>query len=127
MTTGSRILVVEDHPASLDLMLYLLRARGHDVVGVTNGEAAMEAAVESRPDVIVCDVMLPDFDGPVLLGRLRARPDLRAVPVIAVTALAMDSDRERALGAGFDAYIAKPIVPETFGEQIEDFLPKVGV
>jgi two-component system cell cycle response regulator len=81
-------------------------------------------AIEHRkPDLIVCDIQMPEMDGYALLSWLRANPALRDTPVVAVTALAMVGDRERILAAGFDGYLAKPIVPESFAEDVGVFLP----
>jgi two-component system cell cycle response regulator len=117
------ILVVEDNPASLELMTYLLTAFGHRVRSAPDGEAALEAARRRPPDLIVCDVHLPRLDGYELARRLKDDPALRGVPLVAVTALAMVGDREKLLAAGFDSYLAKPIDPETFVNQLERFLP----
>ena len=102
-------------------MLYLLRSFGHRVKGVLTGQEGMDAALRDPPDVIVCDVMLPDVHGTKVVKRLREQPATEAVPIVAVTALAMDGDRERLLQAGFDGYLSKPIVPETFVATIETF------
>ena len=75
------------------------------------------------PDLIVCDVQLPDIEGFEVARWLKSHPELRAIPLVAVTALAMVGDRDRVLAAGFDGYLAKPIDPETFVRQIEGFLP----
>src|SRR5205807_9611902 len=74
------------------------------------------------PDLIVCDVQLPDMDGYEVARWLKSDPGLRTVPLVAVTALAMVGDRDRILAAGFDGYLAKPINPETFVRQMEVFL-----
>ena len=81
------------------------------------------AADREHPDLIICDVQLPDIDGFEVARRLKRDPELRPIPLVAVTALAMVGDRDRVLAAGFDGYLAKPIDPEMFARQIEDFLP----
>src|SRR3989442_2211045 len=116
---GLSILVVEDDAPSLHLMTYLLKSFGHNVTAALDGEEALLAAEQQRPDVIVCDIQLPKLDGYDVVRRLKRDPALHAIPVIAVTALAMVGDRDRVLSAGFDGYIGKPIVPETFVSQIE--------
>ena len=78
---------------------------------------------QSQPDLIVCDVQLPGIDGYALARQLKCDPDLRTIPLVAVTALAMVGDRDHILAAGFDGYISKPIIPETFVAQVEAFLP----
>ena len=120
----ARILVVEDNPANLELMTYLLRAFGHEPLAAADGESGVETALRELPELIVCDLQLPRMDGYALLERLRAAPSLRGVPVVAVAAFAMVGDRDRVLAAGFDGYLTKPIEPETFVKQLEDFLPQ---
>lgn len=115
----ARILVIEDNPASLELMCYLLQAFGHRVYTATDGERGESVAREQMPDLIICDVQLPVVDGLELAHRLAEDTQLSRIPRVAVTALAMVGDRDKVLAAGFDGYIAKPIVPETFVGQIE--------
>lgn len=119
---GARILIVEDNPANLELMSYLLSAFGHDVLAAQDGQRGLDTAWRERPDLIVCDVQLPDMDGYEVARWLKSNPDLRAIPLVAVTALAMVGDRDRVLAAGFDGYLAKPIDPEAFVPQVEAFL-----
>lgn len=118
-----RILVADDNKANLDLMLYLLRAFGHDAEGVSDGLAALAAAEAGDFDLILTDILMPGIDGYELLRRIRAGSRLPATPVVAVTALAMPSDAQRIAAAGFDAYITKPIEPQTFVAQVEAVLP----
>jgi two-component system cell cycle response regulator len=118
----ARVLVIEDNPENLQLMDYLLRAFGHEVMTATSGEDALDEVHGLRPDLIVCDVQLPGIDGHAVVGRLKASATTRPIPTIAVTAYAMAGDRKRALEAGFDGYIAKPINPETFVTEIEEHL-----
>lgn len=119
---AARILIIEDNPANLELMTYLLRAYKYQVISAADGEAGLAAAQQQLPDVVVCDLQLPKLDGFEVLKRLKAEPRTTAIPVVAVTAYAMVGDRERVLAAGFDGYLAKPIEPETFVSQIERFL-----
>jgi CheY-like chemotaxis protein len=122
---GARVLLIEDNQDSRSLMAYLLSSFGHDPLEARTGEEGVAIAAASLPDLIVCDLSLPGIDGFESLRRLRARPELEKVPIIAVTAFAMVGDRERALRAGFDGYIPKPIVPESFVGQLEAFLAAV--
>ncbi len=119
----ARILVVEDNPANLELMRYLLEASGYALAIATDGEGALEAALRQRPDLVICDIHLPDIDGFEVLRRLRALPGLASIAVVAVTALAMVGDRDRILAAGFTQYVSKPIEPESFVQQVESLLP----
>lgn len=118
----ARILVVEDNPINLELMTYLLRAWGHEVAQASDGQSGLDAARSDRPDLIVCDIQMPGLDGYELVRRLKADVELQRVPALAVTALAMVGDRERAMQAGFDGHIAKPIEPEAFMAALAPFL-----
>ena len=122
---GARILVIEDNPPNLELMSYLLRAFGHEVLSACDGEAGIETARREAPDVIVCDIQIPKINGLEVARRLKSHPSLRKIPLVAVTAFAMVGDRDKVLSAGFDGYIPKPIAPETFVQQVETFLPAV--
>ncbi len=115
--------MVEDHPDNLKLMAYLLRAFGHEVVVARDGEEAVVAAGRERPDLILCDIHLPKLDGYGVAREVKAQPALSATPLVAVTALAMVGDRDKIIAAGFDGYIPKPIAPQTFVKQAEEFLP----
>jgi two-component system cell cycle response regulator len=121
---GARILVVEDTAYSMQLMTYLLSAHEHTVVEAVTGERAIELASETAPDLVVMDLQLPGIDGFETLTALRSIPDRDAVPVIAVTSFAMVGDRDRALDAGFDHYLTKPIDPESFVGEINTRLPE---
>ena len=123
---GARILVIEDNAANLELATYLLSAFGHTPLTAADGEQGLAAARREKPDLIVCDVQLPGMDGYEVLKRLRAEPELACIPVVAVTSFAMVGDRNRALAAGFDGYVAKPIDPETFVSELEPFFPREG-
>lgn len=119
---SASILVIEDDPASLELMVYLLGAHGHRTTAAGRGDEGLAAARATAPDLVVCDIQLPGKDGYAIVGELKADAATRAIPVVAVTALAMVGDRERVLAAGFDAYVSKPIDPATFVTQIEPLL-----
>jgi two-component system, cell cycle response regulator DivK len=118
---GGLILVVEDNKASSDLMAYLLRAAGHDVLTCSDGADALDIAGRDEPRVIVMDLQLERMSGIEAAAQLATDPRLRNIPRVAVTAYAMVGDRERVLKAGFQGYIAKPIEPTTFAAQIEAF------
>jgi CheY-like chemotaxis protein len=122
MEMNTHILVIEDNATNLELMTYLLEAFGHTITGACDGEAGVEAASRMAPDLILCDLALPKLDGYGVASRLRADPKLKTVPLIAVTASAMVGDRDRVIAAGFDGYISKPIVPETFVADVEAYL-----
>lgn len=121
---AARILVVEDNPANLELVRYLLQHAGHTVLSATDGAEGLAVAQRERPDLVISDLQMPHMDGYELLTRLRAEPSLHGTPVIAVTAFSMSGDRNKVMLAGFDGYLPKPIVPETFIGQIEAWLPE---
>jgi two-component system cell cycle response regulator len=119
---SARILIIEDNATNLELMVYLFRAFGYDPVTAADGEAGLEAVHREPFDLVICDVQMPGVDGYELARRLKGHPTFRSIPLVAVTAMAMVGDRDRALAAGFDGYIAKPINPETFIKQVESFV-----
>ncbi|MGZ8304502.1 MAG: EAL domain-containing protein [Telluria sp.] len=119
---SARILIIEDNPTNMELMVYLLNAFGFTPLSANDGVCGVQAARDTNPDLIICDVNLPRLDGYGVVTALKQDPELRHIPVLAVTALAMVGDRERLLAAGFDGYIAKPIEPDTFVVQLEQFL-----
>ena len=120
----ARILVVDDNDSNLELMLYLLRAFGHEARGAGDGIGGLDAARSEAFDLILSDVLMPHMDGIEFLRRLRADPQLGAFKVVAVTASAMVGDRESLMKSGFDGYIAKPIDPERFIGQVDSYLPE---
>lgn len=120
--SGRRILVVEDNPKNLKLVRDVLAYSGFEVVDATTGEDGVRLATVMEPDLILMDLQLPGIDGTEALRRLRAVEKLRTVPVVAVTAFAMDDDRERALACGFDGYVEKPISVRDLPHQVERFL-----
>jgi two-component system, cell cycle response regulator DivK len=110
---AARILVVEDNEKNMKLFRDVLRAAGYDTLEATTGEGAVTVAADNAPDLVLMDIQLPDIDGIEALGRLRADARTAAVPVLALTAQAMEGDRERFLAAGFDGYLSKPVnVPD---------------
>lgn len=119
----ARILIVEDNADNRELMRYLLDTHKMTVICAETGPEGLRMAQTEKPDLILCDIQLPGMDGLELAGTLRADPTLRAIPLVAVTALAMVGDRDRILRAGFDGYIDKPIAPELFVGQVADYLP----
>ncbi|HTV91477.1 MAG TPA: response regulator [Verrucomicrobiae bacterium] len=122
----SRILVVDDNAVNLDLMLYLLRAFGHEADGHADGLAGLHAALRGDFALVLTDILMPGIDGYEFARRFKRESHLSAVPLVAVTALAMSGDRERITEAGFDGYITKPIEPRTFVAQVEAFLGRDG-
>ena len=116
--TGPQVLVVEDNERNMKLFRDVLESSGYRTLEATTGERAVELVVEHRPDLVLMDIQLPGIDGVEALGRLRAEERTASVPVLALTAQAMDGDRERFLAAGFDGYLSKPV-------DISDFVATV--
>lgn len=111
------ILIVEDSPDNMKLFRTLLTLRQHAVTGLASGEGLLSAIEQAQPALVLMDIQLPGKDGFALLDEIRASPH-RALRVVALTAHAMAGDRERALAAGFDGYITKPIDIRLFPEQV---------
>jgi len=105
----ARILIVEDNPANMTLAVFLLQSAGHITLRATNAEAGLALARDEQPDLILMDIQLPGMDGLEATGILKRAGATCAIPVIALTALAMKGDEERIRAAGCDGYIAKPI------------------
>lgn len=120
---SARILYIEDNESNMYLVAFLLQARGHTVLQAWDGRQGVEAALRERPELILLDIQLPVMDGYEIARRLRAEASLAGVPLVALTSYAMAGDREKALAAGCDGYLEKPIQPETFVASIERFLP----
>jgi two-component system cell cycle response regulator DivK len=103
------ILVVEDNPANMTLAVFLLRSVGHTVLSATDAETGLTIARDARPGLILMDMQLPGMDGLEAVGQLKGHTATSAIPVIALTALAMKGDEERMRAAGCDGYVAKPL------------------
>jgi two-component system cell cycle response regulator DivK len=117
-----RILVVEDNPRNLKLVRVLLEGEGYEVLETGHGERVVHLARSWRPDLILMDIQLPGMDGLAATRELKADPATRDIPIIAMTALAMKGDRERALEAGCDAYIRKPMRTVEFLRAVSELL-----
>jgi CheY-like chemotaxis protein len=119
---GERILIVDDNATNLKLVAYLMKANGYTVDTALDAESAIEAIRVNRPDVILMDIQLPGIDGLELTRRLKADPGTREIVIVAVTAYAMKGDQAKALEAGCDDYITKPIdtrsLPETIARHL---------
>ena len=122
-----RILVIEDNPLNLKLVRDVLQYAGYDVLEATTGEAGITLAGQQPPDLVLLDLQLPGIDGHETLRRLRDGVLDSGVPVVAVTALAMTEDKERAAQAGFDGYLEKPVSPRSLPSQVAGFLENGGV
>ena len=118
----ARILVVEDSPDIRVLVRMLLEAGGHEVTTASDGRTGVETTRLERPDLVLMDLSLPILSGWEATKEIKEHPDTAAIPVVAVTAHAMHGDRERALAAGCDGFIPKPIDEETFEPLVRSYL-----
>ncbi|MBN1615584.1 MAG: response regulator [Deltaproteobacteria bacterium] len=117
-----RILVVEDNEQNRYLMQYMLEQNDYDVITANDGAQAVIMAASEKPDLILMDIQLPDMDGLEVTRRIRASEADGKIPIVAVTSFAMAGDREKALAAGCDGYIEKPINPGTFLGEIAKYV-----
>jgi two-component system cell cycle response regulator DivK len=115
-----RVLVVEDNPKNLKLVRDVLSYAGYEVIEATSGEDGVRLAQELPPDLVLMDLQLPGIDGAEALRRIRS--GRTQVPVVALTAFAMNDDRERAFDAGFDGFLEKPISVRALPQQVSDFI-----
>jgi CheY-like chemotaxis protein len=123
----ARFLVIEDNAANLELLRYLLTRAGHVVACAGDGVDGLAALQHEIPDLVLCDLHMPRMDGYAFLAELRRDPALRDLTVVAVTAYSMPGDKERAMSAGFDGYLPKPLDPQTIVATIERHLPRRSV
>ena len=122
------IVVVEDQPDNLKLITVLLKMKGHRVIGLGSGEPLVAAllAEQPPPELVLLDIQLPGRDGYEVLGDVKRIAGDHSWKVVALTAHAMPGDREKALAAGFDGYIAKPIDVRTFPDEVARYLRPAG-
>lgn len=119
-----RILVIEDNPANMELAVVLLERAGHSTLGAADAESGLALARTELPDLVLMDIQLPGIDGLEATALLKQHPETRAIPVIALTALAMKGDEERIRAAGCDGYISKPLRYQELWAAIEAQLAK---
>jgi two-component system cell cycle response regulator DivK len=110
----AKVLIVEDNPDNMTLAVFLVESAGHTVLSATDAEAGLTLARDEQPNLILMDIQLPGMDGLEATVLLKRDAATRAIPVIAVTALAMKGDEERIRAAGCDGYIAKPMRYQEF-------------
>jgi two-component system cell cycle response regulator DivK len=118
------ILIVEDNEQNRKLARDLLQVNGYRTIEAETGEDGVALAAERAPDLVVMDIHLPGISGIDALARLRARPETRAIPIVAFTASVMPQDRSEILAAGFDAFVSKPINIEAFLGAVATLLEK---
>ena len=120
-----KILVVEDNEQNRILMRQILKYHGYEVLEAADGAAGLKMAREHMPDLILLDLQMPVMGGFAVIRELRKTPELSKLKVIAVTSFAMKGDREKALEAGFDEYVTKPIDTRKFVELVKNIIPTV--
>jgi CheY-like chemotaxis protein len=116
------VLVIEDNPDNRELMRYLLTGLGHEPIVASSGEEGVALALSKLPDIVLLDLHMPGMDGYEAARRIREMPRLARTPIVAVTAIAMVGDRDAVLAHGFDGYISKPIAPEHFEAELQQYL-----
>ena len=119
---GSRILVVEDNLDNMTLIVDVLTSLEYEVFQATDGLIGVEMTQDLRPDLVLMDLSLPKKDGWTAAREIKAQTDLSKIPIIALTAHAMKGDKERALEAGCDDYITKPINLQELASKLDDYL-----
>jgi len=129
-TTGCRamkkcILVVEDQEDNRQILHDLLVSAGYELVEAVSGEEALVALTARRPDLILMDIQLPVIDGYETTRRIRSNPELKSIPIIAVTSYALAGDEAKALAAGCNAYVTKPFSPRAVLAKVQGLLAPV--
>jgi two-component system cell cycle response regulator DivK len=121
-----KILVIEDNEQNLYLIRYILEDCDYEVFSACDGKVGIELAASIMPDLILLDIQLPIMDGYAVARKIRENPFLADTPMVAVTSYAMPGDREKAMAAGCNGYIEKPIDPDTFEAQVGKYLSMKG-
>lgn len=119
-----RVLIAEDNAINRELLRELLEARGYAVDEACDGQMALQMIAQTRPDILLLDIGMPVLDGYAVVRKIRENPRLAALPVLAVTAYAMQGDRENILNSGFDGYLSKPVDTVALVEEIKRLLPQ---
>jgi CheY-like chemotaxis protein len=118
----TKILIAEDNAVNRELLRELLEMRGYTVVEACDGDEALRMIEQTQPDLLLLDIGMPVLDGFAVVRKIRENPRLAALPVVAVTAYAMQGDRERILNANFDGYLSKPVNSRSLAEELDRLL-----
>jgi CheY-like chemotaxis protein len=118
----SKFLIAEDNPVNRELLRELLEMRGYTVVEACDGAEALRMIEQTQPDLLLLDIGMPVLDGFAAVGKIRENPRLAQLPVVAVTAYAMQGDREKILNAKFDGYLSKPVNSQSLAEELDRLL-----
>jgi CheY-like chemotaxis protein len=122
--TMKKIVIAEDSPAGRELLHELIESWGYEVIEAADGSEALQKIMETEPDLVLCDIQMPEQDGYAVIQSLRLNPRFAKLPVIALTAFAMRGDKEKTLAAGFDSHQSKPVEFESLKADIERLLVK---
>ena len=120
--SGARVLVVDDNPLNVALIQGLLEVRGIDPIVARSGQEAVALVSRERPQLVLMDIQMPSCNGFEALAQIRAHESLAAIPIVAMTASASESDQTRYLEAGFDAFLSKPIDSVKLDDQLKRFV-----
>ena len=123
MNNPPLILVVDDNETNRDILITRLEKHGYQLLQAADGEEALASVAQHNPDLILLDVEMPKLDGYEATRRIKADPDLKAIPIIVVTSYALSGDEAKARAAGCDAYVTKPYSPRQLLAKIREFLP----
>jgi len=115
----TKVLVAEDNAVNRELLRELLEARGYTVAEACDGEEALRMIEQTQPDILLLDIGMPGLDGFAVVRALREDARSASLPVLAVTAYAMQGDREKILSSGFDGYLSKPVNARTLAEELD--------
>ncbi len=121
--TMKKTLIIEDHPDLLNILRRQLKKLGFAVVSAKHGKEGVEKALEEKPDLILMDIMMPGMDGLEATRLIRANPETRDIPILAITVLLRESDTRGCLEAGCNDVINKPFTFRELQEKIHDFIP----
>lgn len=119
---ANKILVVDDEPVIIKVIESRLKANGYEVITASDGQEGLNLARSEKPDLIILDLMLPKIDGYRVCRLLKFDDNFKQIPVLMLTARVQESDKQKGMEAGADAYLSKPFDPETFLSMIKDLL-----
>jgi CheY-like chemotaxis protein len=118
------VLIAEDNPVNRELLRELLENRGYEVAEASDGQEAVRMVEQACPDILLLDISMPVLDGYGVVRKIRGNPKFAALPIMAITAYAMQGDRERILQSGFDGYLSKPIDAAALAQELDRLLSK---
>jgi CheY-like chemotaxis protein len=120
----TKVLIAEDNAVNRELLRELLEVRGYAVVEACDGKEALDMIEQAQPDILLLDIGMPVLDGFAIVRALRENPRFATLPALAVTAYAMQGDREKILSSGFDGYLSKPVNARSLAEELDRLLGK---